>query len=113
MPGIVKNPYAYMSRADLFVLSSAWEALPTVLIEALAVGVPVVATDCVSGPREILRDGRYGALTPVGDAAALAGAVSAALSAPRRELPEEALRPYTLDYAVNEYCRFIEELTHG
>ncbi len=51
MPGAVRNPYAYMARADLFVLSSAWEALPTVLIEALALGVPVVAADCVSGPR--------------------------------------------------------------
>ncbi len=60
MPGITRNPYAHMARADLFVLSSAWEALPTVLIEALAVGVPVVATDCVSGPREILQDGRCG-----------------------------------------------------
>jgi glycosyltransferase involved in cell wall biosynthesis len=113
MPGTVKNPYAYMARADLFVLSSAWEALPTVLIEALAVGVPVVATDCVSGPREILREGRYGALTPVGDAAALAAAVSAALGAPRRELPCEALRPYSVDYAVDAYCRLIKEVTRG
>jgi len=110
MPGIVKNPYAYMARADLFVLSSAWEALPTVLIEALAVGMPVVATDCVCGPREILQDGRYGALTPVGDAGALAEAVSAQLSAPRQAVPEEALRPFTIDYAVDQYCRFIEEM---
>jgi glycosyltransferase involved in cell wall biosynthesis len=113
MPGIVKNPYAYMARVDLFVLSSAWEALPTVLIEALAAGAPVVATDCVSGPREILHDGRYGALAPVGDVAALATAMSAALSAPRQKLPEEALRPYTVEYAVDEYCRFIEEATRG
>ena len=61
LPGIVKNPYAYMARADLFVMSSAWEALPTVLIEALAVGAPVVATDCVSGPR---RSCRTGAMAP-------------------------------------------------
>ncbi len=113
LPGIVRNPYAYMARADLFVLSSAWEALPTVLIEALAVGLPVVATDCVSGPREILRDGRYGALVPVGDVAALAEAVSAALSVPRPELPEEALRPYTVDYAVDQYSQFIEEVARG
>jgi glycosyltransferase involved in cell wall biosynthesis len=113
MPGIAKNPYAYMAGADLFVLSSAWEALPTVLIEALAVGVPVVATDCVSGPREILQDGRYGALAPVGNPAALAEAITAALSKPRCEVPPEALRPYTIDYAVNEYCRLIEEVTHA
>jgi glycosyltransferase involved in cell wall biosynthesis len=111
MPGIVKNPYAYMAGADLFVLSSAWEALPTVLIEALAVGVPVVSTDCVSGPREILLGGRFGALTPVGDVPALASAVASALSAPRHAIPQDALRPYTVEYAVDEYCRFIEEVT--
>jgi glycosyltransferase involved in cell wall biosynthesis len=113
MPGIVKNPYAYLARADLFVLSSAWEALPTVLIEALAVGTPVVATDCESGPREILRDGRYGTLVRVGDAAGLAKAVAAALSTPRPTVPDDALRPYTVDHAVDEYCRFIAELTHA
>ena len=96
----------------LFVLSSAWEALPTVLIEALAVGVPVVSTDCMSGPSEILQGGRYGTLVPVGDSSALAKAISAALSA-RRELPEGALQPYDIDFAVDQYCRFIEELTHG
>ena len=113
MPGIVKNPYAYMARADLFVMSSAWEALPTVLIEALALGAPVVSTDCVNGPREILQDGRYGALVPVGDVSALAEAVAAALSAPRRELPDDALLPFTIDYAVDQYCRFIKELTRA
>ncbi len=110
MPGIVKNPYAFMARSDLFVLSSAWEALPTALIEALAVGSPVVSTDCTSGPREILQDGRYGALVPVGDADALAQAICAALSAPRKEVPDEALLPYTIDYAVDQYCRFIEDM---
>ena len=83
------------------------------LIEALAVGAPVVATDCVSGPREILKDGRYGRLAPVGSVEGLAKAVSDSLSAPRSELPQEALRPYTVEYAVNEYCRFIEETTGG
>ena len=107
-----ENPYAYMARADLFVLSSAWEALPTVLIEALALGTPVVATDCKSGPREILRDGAHGLLVPVGAPAALAEAMSAALAGGRREIPPEALLPYSMDYAVNAYCRLIGELTH-
>jgi glycosyltransferase involved in cell wall biosynthesis len=116
MPGLVKNPYAYMAHADLFVLPSAWEALPTVLIEALAVGARVVATDCISGPREILQGGRYGTLVPVGDAAALAAAITAALQAPRHasacsETPPEAVRPYTVERAVDEYCRMIGEVT--
>jgi glycosyltransferase involved in cell wall biosynthesis len=80
MPGFKSNPYAYMERADLFVLSSRYEALPTVVIEALACGAPVVSTDCRSGPREILKDGALGELAPVGDAEALAAAILAALA---------------------------------
>jgi glycosyltransferase involved in cell wall biosynthesis len=89
LPGFVANPYAFLARAALFVLSSAWEGSPNVLIEALALGVPVVATDCHSGPREILEQGRFGPLVPVGDATALAAAMRATLAAP---LPAESLR---------------------
>src|SRR5579872_4007428 len=78
----VPNPFAYLSRSSVFVLSSAWEALPTVLIEAMAVGTRVVATDCVAGPREILLDGELGPLVPVGDAAALAAAIRETLDRP-------------------------------
>ena len=111
LPGFSANPYAYMARAALYVLSSAWEALPTVLIEALAVGAKVVATDCRNGPREVLHGGRYGRLTPVGDAAALAGAMCEALSEPRRAIPAEVLGPYGLDFAVDRYCEMIAEVT--
>ncbi len=82
LPGFVSNPYKYMKRAAVFVLSSKWEGLPTVLIEALACGTPVVSTDCPSGPREILDNGKYGALVPVGDLEALANAIIAKLKAP-------------------------------
>ena len=82
MPGFVDNPFAYMANASVFVLSSAWEGLPGVLIQALACGCPVVSTDCPSGPSEILEAGRYGELVPVGDAAALAAAIARTLDAP-------------------------------
>lgn len=93
--GFQSNPYAWLARADLFVLSSAWEGSPNALTEALALGVPAVSTDCPSGPQEILDGGRYGALVPVGDAAAMCRAMSATLQAP---LPRE-----TLYAAVDEY----------
>ena len=72
MPGFTVNPYSYMKHADTFVLSSVYEGLPTVLIEAMACGCAVVATDCPEGPSEILENGIYGMLVPVGNAAALA-----------------------------------------
>jgi glycosyltransferase involved in cell wall biosynthesis len=81
-PGFVRNPYQYMHRAAVFVLSSRFEGLPTVLIEALACGCPVVSTDCPHGPREILEGGRWGRLVPVGDVEALASAIEQTLAAP-------------------------------
>lgn len=82
LAGFDDNPFRYMARADLFVLSSAWEGLPGVLIQAMACGTPVVSTDCPSGPREVLDGGRLGALVPVGDAAAMAIAMARALDDP-------------------------------
>ncbi|WP_279387174.1 glycosyltransferase [Natrarchaeobius oligotrophus] len=72
LPGFVANPYAYMGKCDVFVLSSRWEGCPNVLIEALACGAPVVATDCPSGPREILKNGNVGSLVPVDDVDSMA-----------------------------------------
>jgi glycosyltransferase involved in cell wall biosynthesis len=80
--GFQTNPYRYLARSTVLVLSSRREGLPTVLVEALALGVPVVATDCPSGPREILHDGRIGDLVPVGDSEALAAAIDRALATP-------------------------------
>jgi len=97
LPGFTPNPYAWMARAALFVLSSAWEGSPNVLTEALALGTPAVATDCPSGPREVLAGGRHGPLVPVGDAAALAAAMLATLEAPP---PAEQLRAAVSDYTV-------------
>lgn len=79
LPGFVANPCAYMARAAVFVLSSAWEGFGNVIVEALACGCPVVSTDCPSGPSEILGDGAYGPLVPVGNDVAMAEAILAIL----------------------------------
>jgi len=103
LPGFVDNPYSCMARAGVYVLSSDFEGLPTALIESLAVGTPVVSTDCESGPREILHHGTFGELVPVGDAPALALAIARALKGPRLCPPPEVLRPYTVDAAVEQF----------
>ncbi len=104
LPGFVANPYAVLSRAALFVLSSYWEGLPGVLIEALACGTKVVATDCPSGPREILDDGAYGQLVPVGDDKAMAEAILRALTGEFIAADTEAwLKRFDMDTNVNRY----------
>jgi glycosyltransferase involved in cell wall biosynthesis len=103
LPGYDTNPYAYLRCAAAFVLSSRWEGLPTVLIEALVCGVPVISTDCPSGPREILEGGRYGQLVPVGDAPALAHAMASALAGSADRPPRESWRAFELEGIVNQY----------
>jgi glycosyltransferase involved in cell wall biosynthesis len=109
LPGYVDDIYAYMDRADVFALSSAWEGLPTVLIESLTVGTPVVATDCPSGPREILQDGELGPLVPVGDAEALARAIAETLADPPAP---DRLRDRADDFSppavVDDYAALID-----
>ncbi|MXR52998.1 glycosyltransferase [Halovenus sp. WSH3] len=110
MPGYVENPYGLMSRADVFLLSSRYEGLPTVLIEALACGCPVVATDCESGPREILDNGKFGVLAPVGDERALATGVTELLDAPpATDLLRARAAEFAPDAVLDAYEQFIEE----
>jgi glycosyltransferase involved in cell wall biosynthesis len=82
MPGHVPDPLPYLSRADLFVLSSRWEGFSVALVEALGAGCPVVSTDCPSGPSEILEGGRIAPLVPPGNSSALASAMELTLSDP-------------------------------
>jgi glycosyltransferase involved in cell wall biosynthesis len=106
MPGFDANPYRYMSRSDVYVLSSRWEGFGNVLVEALAVGLPVVSTDCPVGPREILQDGHLGALVPVGDPDAMAHAILRTLAArPNRQRLIDAVRPFTVENSVDGYLQ--------
>ncbi|RLM95057.1 glycosyltransferase [Haloarcula sp. Atlit-7R] len=110
LPGFVDNPYRYMTKSDVFLLSSQYEGLPTVLIECLAVGCPVVSTDCPSGPREILSDGEHGTLVPIDDMDGLANAVCDTLADPP---DSDRLRSRADDFSpkpvFDEYERFLEK----
>ena len=104
LPGHVSNPYPYMRQASLFVLSSAWEGCPNVLLEALACGSPIVSTDCPSGPKEILANGKYGKLVPVRDETALASAMEAVLDGDGiRYSPAAALEDYSIERVADRY----------
>lgn len=102
--GFVNNPLDYMRHADLFVLSSRWEALPTVLVEAMACGCPVVSTDCPSGPKEILDKGKYGDLVPVGDPTRLAQAIIKNLRKPKdsKNIKNRAMM-FSVENSVDKY----------
>ncbi len=99
MPGFTANPFPYMRRAALLALSSRLEGFGNVLVEALACGTPVVATDCPHGPREILQGGRFGPLVPIGDHETLAAAIASTLTNP---LPSRALKDRALDFSAEE-----------
>ncbi|MEN8212734.1 MAG: glycosyltransferase [Pseudomonadota bacterium] len=105
-PGFTDNPYPWLKRADLFVLSSLWEGSPNVLTEALASGTPVVATDCQSGPREILQDGKYGELVPLSDPQRMSEAMARTLDHPlNSEQLVEAASEYTLEASTRSYIQ--------
>ena len=110
--GWTDNPFAFMSRAALFVLSSIHEGFAMVLVEALACGCPCVSTDCPSGPAEILQNGRLGPLVPVGDDAALAEAMGHVLDQPPDEpILRQRAAEFSAERAVDAYEQLIESLT--
>jgi len=108
MPGFVQNPYAYMTRSAVFALSSAWEGFGNVLVEAMAAGVPVVSTNCPSGPAEVLDNGRYGILVPVGDPEALAAAILDALAGDRRPVDASWLDQFTVEAVTQKYLNILD-----
>jgi len=106
--GFDPNPFKFLSRATLFVLSSDWEGLPGALIQALACGCPVISTDCPSGPREILKGGKLGRLIPVGDVEKMASAIKETLQTLPTIVKLEELREFTENYSINEYLNLFK-----
>lgn len=103
-PGYVENPYAYMARANVFVLSSTFEGFGNVIVEAMACGTPVVSTDCPGGPTEILDGGTYGSLVPVGDDRAMAEAIRDQLSSPTDpDHLQSRVRDFSIEQVVDQY----------
>lgn len=104
LPGFTENPFSYLSKCSLFVLSSRWEGSPNALTEALALGKPVVSTDCPNGPREILKRGEFGRLVPVGDVGSMAAAISRTLdSPPESDHLRGAVKEYSVQKSTTSY----------
>ena len=108
LPGLIMNPFPYMSHSDVFVLSSVWEGLPGTIIQAMACGCPIVSTDCPSGPSEILDGGRYGKLVPPGSPSALADALIHSLENEGPHIPDDWMRQYTTTVAVQKYIQALQ-----
>mgnify|MGYP001045597703 FL=1 len=108
MPGYVPNVYSYMQRASVFVLSSAWEGFPSVLVEAMACGIPVVSTNCPSGPDEILEGGKYGRLVPVGNPEVMAESIETALTNPGDiDRAQSRAGEFSIERAVQKYLSLL------
>jgi glycosyltransferase involved in cell wall biosynthesis len=109
LPGFVDNPYAYMAKAKVFALSSIYEGFGNVIAEAMAAGTPVVSTNCKSGPAEILENGKYGSLAPVGDFQALAEAILATLKQPiEPELLRQRAKAFSVETVVEQYIKVLQ-----
>ncbi len=107
LPGFEHNPYRYMHHAAVFASSSQWEGFGVAIVEAQALGVPVVSTDCTYGPAEILCDGKFGALVPVGDHAAMAQALLNALDNPVQNDSSLHVEQFTVRCGVSRYLSLI------
>jgi glycosyltransferase involved in cell wall biosynthesis len=114
LPGFTSNPYVYMRHANLFVLSSRWEGSPNVLTEAMALGTPVISTDCPSGPNELLDQGRIAPLVPMGDWRRLADTMAHVLDQPMApESLQDAVREYNAETSAKRYLEILGVTPHN
>lgn len=108
--GFLPNPYPFIAAADALVLSSTREGSPNVIVEALALKVPVVATDCATGPRELLADGRYGWIANNNDVDGLKRAMERALTEGKKAVPQAYLQAFTLQYGIHRYIDILGQV---
>lgn len=108
--GETPNPYPYMVNADVFVLSSRWEGFGIVLVEAMALGTPVISTDCPHGPREILDNGTFGTLVPVGQSEPLTDAI---IEVAENHSDEQKLEKRAMEFHTNKITNKYEEVLFG
>jgi len=106
--GYVENPYSFMRQSKVFVLSSKWEGSPSVVIQALACGCPVISTDCPGGVREILADGEYGDLVPMGDANVMAGAIVKVLDGKGKQITPGWLDQFSVDEVAEQTMKILK-----
>ncbi|NEZ54412.1 glycosyltransferase [Adonisia turfae] len=107
-PGFVSNPYAYMAKATALILTSAWEGFGNVLVEAMAAGTSVIATNCKSGPAEILAHGEYGSLVQVADIEGIASAITNVIHSPSESLKlKKRASDFSLKAALEKYQKVL------
>jgi glycosyltransferase involved in cell wall biosynthesis len=112
--GFTENPFAYLAKSNLFVLSSHYEGFGMALLEALSLGVPSVATDCPFGPSDIMQNGKFGTLIPVGNTKTMATQMALTLDKPPDpSFLMEAVRPYALESITDRYLDLLGLRDHG
>jgi len=109
LPGFLDNPFPYLRKASVFVLTSKWEGLPNILIQALACGTPVISSDCPTGPRDILANGSFGKLVPIGDIREFSNSIDEVLSlgTHKTQVPQSHLSNYRSDVIADQYLNCI------